>query len=358
MTRKRTAALKKEEVQKEIPVTQPVAPADVQQPMAKSMMTKQVSASRVPKTESKKPKGISRMFRRATSGQDEQQPASSSNPKPVKSAPVNLPQEHRSSTSNIQMHLPTRSKRASHLSISSQCSMSSEATTVVDRPWQPQSSRQPTLSTGSSISPIMNYGGCCKYAHKIRDTGPSAGLMRQSKNFGFYNEQIVFACKSRRCKFEIISVNTKNGYQIDDNIYNRHGLQFRSIFLAKSHVVHENVSVASSFLCLICVMVKNSSEIYNSRDGLLLHILGHRGCMLGDVTFEGPLVFTNTGVIVHSEFDINLSKFESLPPTPNSEFDMSVVIDTSVEEELRKSDRLSRSSSSVSYSTEENPWAV
>jgi hypothetical protein len=163
-----------------------------------------------------------------------------------------------------------------------------------------------------------------------------------------------------------VAVKTKSGYEVDNRVYSSNGLQFRLMFLAKSHVAHDEVSEKFPFLCLVCIMLKNSSETYCGRDELSSHIMEHQERVLGETPLEGPLVFGNNGVNVGREFDINLPKFESLPPTPEVENGMSIMLGAEVQDDSRESDRYtkvpffshSKEVTSPQNETFDNPWIV
>lgn len=225
-----------------------------------------------------------------------------------------------------------------------------------------------TTSTTSSMAPTTEYSGSCKCAYKIRVKGPSSGLMRQMNVF--VPNQIIFACKSSHCKFHIIATKTRNGYQIDDNVYEhgRHGLQYRLMFLAKSHVADKKNSEMPSFVCLICILLGSTSDIYLGRDELFSHILKHRERTLRGNTLEGPIKFGSRGVISHpEEFDISLPRLNPPPLAPNSGNGMSVVMPTELQHRVYDSNGDLEGSSYSTNSTEvtsspdnsyheENPW--
>jgi hypothetical protein len=311
MTRKRTLAVQKKKQQKEKPIVRPLTPAEEEQSEAN---TTEGSSNR-PQIESKKPKGLARMFRKSTSDQNELLPITASNRESVESTPVRLAQEYRRSIGHLSrpLEIADRGSVSSQWSKSS-ASKSSAATSSLDdgmteNSWQPYMSQLPTLAGLSSMGPTSKYGGSCKYAHQIRDLGPSSGLSRQS--VGYYNEQIIYACKSSECKFRVAAAKTKTGYQIDNSVHHSQGLKFRMIFLAKSHVALDHVSNKYPFICLVCIILSKPSSIYHGHDELFLHIMGHRAHTLRDTPLEGPLVFNNDRVIVYPEFDIELPKLSA-----------------------------------------------
>jgi hypothetical protein len=295
---------------------QPVYESEVLEAGKPPIVTEQKLSTSPTSSERKNSKSFLRIFRRPSSSQGQQLPRRASAPGATESIYVPPAQLYKTSSGNMdtQIMSPTkynnRQSLISHISTSSTLTDSS-ADTVSDRS---RARPVPGAATASNSTAITKYGGSCKYAHYIRDNGSSGGLMRQSVGLGVHHENIVYACKSSKCKFQGKAMRTKSGYQIDDTVRPHEGLQYRWIFLAKSHVSQEPSSKTPSYICLMCTMLNKNSEIYEGHTELFSHIMGHREHVLGDVSLKGPLAFSNGGVKVDVNFDINLLEKPATSP--------------------------------------------
>ena len=178
--------------------------------------------------------------------------------------------------------------------------------------WSPGMSRASTLASIGSNAAIASWGGCCKYSHYIREKGAKAGLGMIST--AMYSEQFVYQCKSTKCSFGKEAVKIKKCWEIDDTVRSSHGIQYRWLFLAKSHVQipKDSTIKLKPYKCLICLVLGHNSETYLGVDELFTHILEHREKSIGDVKLEGPLSFSNQGALVDAHFDVNLPELEPL----------------------------------------------
>ena len=170
-------------------------------------------------------------------------------------------------------------------------------------------SRAATLASISSTAAIANYGGCCKYAHLAREGGAKKGL--QLANKGVVGNTMTYSCPSIKCCFEKEAKRGKKGFEIDNTVYTAHGVQFRFLFLAKSHIAipPDSQIKARPYKCLICLTLHRSSDTYLGTDELFEHIHGHREKRVGDTPLEGKLRFSNQGAVEDEQFDINLPEY-------------------------------------------------
>jgi len=95
---------------------------------------------------------------------------------------------------------------------------------------------------------------------------------------------------------------------IDERVYTCKGIEFRWLFLAKSHVQKPTKTDEAKFSCLVCVLSGDTSSVFKGHTLLFDHIRGHQSAQLGATVLEGPLSFSNEGVKVDPvSFDINFS---------------------------------------------------
>ena len=141
-------------------------------------------------------------------------------------------------------------------------------------------------------------------------------------------------------------------------------MQYTPIFLAKSHVptlvplVEQKIN--AQYRCIICILSHERTNVFRGHDALLEHILGHGGAVLNGVRLEGPLSFSNDGVNISAEFDINLPEIKptaitaSSPPRQIGD----AAGDVELQHELEKLEMNSKRSSHVSQETDPFfcPW--
>jgi hypothetical protein len=111
----------------------------------------------------------------------------------------------------------------------------------------------------------------------------------------------MFQCVARKPE------NSKK-WMIDERVRTYHDIEFRWLFLAKSHVQKPTAAAEAKFSCLVCVLSGDTSSIFEGHTQLLDHIRDHKGAQLGATVLEGPLTFSNEGVKVDpAGFDIKFS---------------------------------------------------
>jgi hypothetical protein len=220
------------------------------------------------------------------------------------------------------------------------------------------SPRSPSISESSiGLLAITSYGGCCKYAHYLRDGKFSQSLRRQNL-FGAPGAlNFNFRCKSVKCTFQLPALkNQKHEWVIDKRPRRRKTLQYTLIFLAKSHVpmlapLHDQ-STKAQYRCMVCVLSHEQATIFEGYEALLEHVLRHAGAQLGAVKLEVPLSFSNAGVSIDADFDVNLPEVQpatavQISPTRTSD----LVVDVELQHELERLEMGSRRSSHASEDT-------
>ena len=218
-----------------------------------------------------------------------------------------------------------------------------------------------SLSTASTLSPITKYGGCCKKAFELRE-----GLVKKALNLapvGVYGRNMNYKCASVKCQFSGHAIQDKKGFRIDDKVFSSAGLQYRWLFLAKSHMQQQDEKYPS-FHCLVCMMLGDESGIYHGASALLSHLAGHQGAFLGNIRLEGPLVFTNRGANSDQdgEFDVKFPEIEESAQAPLvPEKGAVVVLASSVLAGSHKAENTFSSrgtTAPTAFPYDDNPWAT
>lgn len=258
------------------------------------------------------------------------------------------PHGHRGSSTRPSSHI----QQESNSSIDSRNLSSSPPTVSVNSSPNTTNSRRTSFSGSSTFSPIVLYGGCCKYAHQLRDGKAEKALTLQYSAL----ENSQYQCSSVKCSFQVPAIrNQKREWLMDDRIRSSHGLQYRWIFLVKSHMYQQGNR--SQYRCIICVLLGDQSSAFTGQDALFTHVISHQGALLNSVRLEGPLSFSNNGVRVDGDFDINLP--ESASPSSSSPLrSENTPVTTEVQKETDQLDNAShRSAMSYQEELEFNQWA-
>ena len=189
--------------------------------------------------------------------------------------------------------------------------------------------RQDThFSTQSTtISPGNAFGGFCEGAYHLQVGLPESALKRKNDSVSMTGQGQYFACRGKRCAFEGPAILYERGWSHDRNLRTRPGLEYRWMFLAKSHVPQSRVrNKLYDFRCLICVLLGDDSSIFHGANDLLEHVAGHAGSQMTGITLTGPLVIGNNSIVQATDenFDISfptlrtLSLSENLSSSPTS----------------------------------------
>jgi hypothetical protein len=207
----------------------------------------------------------------------------------------------------------------------------------------------------SSISPITSYGGCCKYAHRLRD-GIGEALMLQNLAITPGAQNYHYVCSSVKCAFRGPAIpNGRRRWMVDNRIRSWKGFQYRWLFLAKSHMQQIKPEDGHQFRCIICVLLGDQSSVFQGEGALLEHVISHQGAQVNDITLVGPLSFSNDGIRVDDEFDINLPEISSPRASPLVEPPPAAyVVDTQTKP--RESVGSSNRSSILTDELEQNHW--
>ncbi|ETN39510.1 uncharacterized protein HMPREF1541_05736 [Cyphellophora europaea CBS 101466] len=293
------------------------------------------------------------------------------------------PALERSQTASPKLALQRRSTTASDMSsdspvkrfsISSESSHSTAGAPKQDASnpaWTIEMSRASTLMTVSSAvssgPTLAKYSGSCKYAYKARDKGYKDGLSPVNLSMHFHNW--VYQCKSSNCRYQALAIRDKAGVRLDDTIRTSHGIRYRAIFLAKSHVAYKENSQAWPYICLFCLWAKIPSEVYYDINNLMKHVSLHKEPTIGlkELPMEGPLVFSNMDVSAVSAFDVELPYLDQTSLSPTAQHNPDRVVDmvqkrleaAGLEAESKPSERVLSKAEELRVQSDPfaNPWA-
>lgn len=219
------------------------------------------------------------------------------------------------------------------------------------------------LSTASTVYPITNFGGGCKYAYDLREGSTKKALCRIL--LGTYHTEVAYKCASTKCNFSGKAMKGNNGYQIDNRIRQyAEGVRYRWLFLAKSHVQQPRDGERSLFRCLICTMLGDDSGNFEGCKDLLAHVADHQGAILGDAQLQGPIIFSNHGAVPASENDFDISLIQPTSSTISEEplrHGAAIVVAASVPmnravESAMLLKEIASASTYEAYDDDENPW--
>ena len=196
-------------------------------------------------------------------------------------------------------------------------------------PFSPVTSRRTSYSsheTGSMRSAVNStaqsgdiHGGTCKYAEFLRNGDITKGLRREDRAPPYAShakQDIHWCCKSSKCTFSGKGKqDNKKRWNVDDSV-KQHGtgVQYRWIFLAKSHIGKrpDQQSSITFYRCLICTILGQLEGEYNL-DSLCNHLISHCDKFVGGIRMEGGLRFVNEKVTNDAQFDIFLPRDVVVP---------------------------------------------
>ncbi|OAP56454.1 hypothetical protein AYL99_09633 [Fonsecaea erecta] len=170
----------------------------------------------------------------------------------------------------------------------------------LDNPRSPQA-MTPPISPVSSVSStdVLAAAGLCKGAYYIQQGAYEKGVQVSMKN-------MEWTCHCRKCPFATPADRDERGRaRFDDNIHSTRNLRWRSLLLFKSHISssRQNTRV---YRCLICVLLGDSTSVYQGEHHLFEHLFHHQGGVLNGIELWGPICLAAGGASMGSErtFDV------------------------------------------------------
>ncbi|OQU99457.1 hypothetical protein CLAIMM_05088 [Cladophialophora immunda] len=173
------------------------------------------------------------------------------------------------------------------------------------------------VSTVSSID-VLAAAGFCKGAYYIQQGIYEKGVQVSMKN-------MEWACHCRKCPFTTPADRDERGRaRFDDKAHSTRNLRWRSLLLFKSHISssRQNTRV---YRCLLCVLLGDSTSVYQGEHSLFEHMFHHQGGVVNGVELWGPICLDPSGARMGSErtFDICFAENPRFAP-PKGAFEMGV----------------------------------
>ncbi|KAL8801303.1 MAG: hypothetical protein Q9182_004568 [Xanthomendoza sp. 2 TL-2023] len=185
-----------------------------------------------------------------------------------------------------------------------------------------QSFKQPVPSTITVITPkketisakdllpceANKYSGFCKGAWRLQIGDYKRALQERQRPGSMYNAVKFWQCI--RCNFEgrLVQIDKKTK-DFDQQVMLADGIQFRWVFLFKSHLECKNANVnplRSTFGCMFCCAEGNGTPVFEGAQSLMDHLQEHRVRLpAGEVLYRMNCLI-GTRAPVEADFDINL----------------------------------------------------
>ncbi|KIW93843.1 uncharacterized protein Z519_05158 [Cladophialophora bantiana CBS 173.52] len=154
------------------------------------------------------------------------------------------------------------------------------------------------VSTVSSID-VLAAAGFCKGAYYVQQGIYEKGVQVSMKN-------MEWACHCRKCPFATPADRDERGRaRFDDKVHSTRNLRWRSLVLFKSHI-SSSQKKSRLYRCLLCVLLGDSSSVFQGEQHLFEHMFHHQGGIVNGVELWGPICLDPGGARMGSErtFDI------------------------------------------------------
>jgi hypothetical protein len=147
-----------------------------------------------------------------------------------------------------------------------------------------------------------NYWGFCKGSWATQES-VKKGLRTQTRPEGMYGKTTFWQC--RQCSFQGDSFGKQA--TLDERVHtHQSGINYRWVFLAKSHTKRKSDKVDPTYGCIFCCAEGRTTGIYGNADTLLNHIfMDHSKQMGRNVQDQNKVIFGRVAAN-HEEFDINI----------------------------------------------------
>lgn len=153
------------------------------------------------------------------------------------------------------------------------------------------------------------YAGFCKGAWKLQ-LGMKKAMNAEYRPAGMYGQIPFWRCQ--KCYFEGPMAGTSKATRsFDNNIRRSNGIQYRWVFLAKSHVYVKDIPKASNgtlgtFGCIFCCAETRQTPIFGNVKTLLEHLQLHRENVPGAELRDRTRCIVDRVAEPWEDFDINL----------------------------------------------------
>ncbi|KAL8811318.1 MAG: hypothetical protein Q9200_001901 [Gallowayella weberi] len=158
------------------------------------------------------------------------------------------------------------------------------------------------------------YAGFCKGAWRLQIGDYKRALQERQQPGSMYNAVRFWQCI--RCNFEgrLVQIDKKTK-DFDQQVMLADGIQFRWVFLFKSHVECKKANpnpLRSTFGCMFCCAEGNGTPVFEGAQNLMDHLQEHRVRLpAGEVLYRMNCLI-GTRAPVDADFDINLIAKEGI----------------------------------------------
>ncbi|KAI4178221.1 MAG: hypothetical protein LQ348_005659 [Seirophora lacunosa] len=164
-----------------------------------------------------------------------------------------------------------------------------------------------------TISPYELHGGFCKGAYKLQVHEKDAMKLQQHSGAQTV-EDYFWACSSSKCAFEGPARVAGTKWVFDDTIRESHGVRYRWLFLAKSHIALSKAQKGRyDYGCLFCIYDKYESPVFHGIEELMEHVGLHRGTPIAVATLQKTKCINGRLAGYHERFDVNFKPLEAMP---------------------------------------------
>lgn len=204
---------------------------------------------------------------------------------------------------------PSSSSLKSHPSVSSASHYSRTTSGSFDAPPpHPSAAARISLDVKDLLPNEANqYAGFCKGAWRLQIGDRKKAMMERQRPVGLYSATPYWQCS--KCRFEGRLVHDKKRAGYDTRVMIAEGVQFRWVFLFKSHVKSRDDMrdpMQASFGCIFCCAEGRGTPTFGGVRSLMAHLQEHRDRLpRGEVLYRmNCLVGRRAGP--DEDFDINL----------------------------------------------------
>ena len=221
-----------------------------------------------------------------------------------------VPRGNRSSALTMSSHIPADEDNPWAKELSSSPKATHKAS-LEERP-NPEAKLHKNLrrpsTNDSKYSTHDLYGGFCKGAYKLQVGLSKDGIKLRNASGSFQGEGYYWACGSSKCAFEGRSCKVNKEWAFDDSIRVYHGVRYRWVFLAKSHVMLAKVKDRIyDYRCVFCVYQGQEAPVFRGAKVLMQHISQHRGEDLDEAILQKTKCISMREAADEEDFDINLT---------------------------------------------------
>ena len=151
-----------------------------------------------------------------------------------------------------------------------------------------------------------NYGGFCKGSFNLQ-VGSENALIRRKQMGPVQSMSFFWGC-SYKCAFAGAALHNHGEWGFDNTVKSFHGIRYRWIFLAKSHVTQSRVKNGIYiYKCIFCVLQAIDTPVFQRISSFMEHLSIHRGQQFGEAILHRTSCISDRVADEKENFDINLT---------------------------------------------------